>query len=302
MSAYLLVLWYPCPLVAPLPKTPIFTSYQPLSHDPLTKRNFAEKIVMDQRLFEFERLLNIMDDLRAQCPWDKEQTFDSLRHLTIEETYELSDAILEKDLPEIRKELGDLMLHLVFYSKLGEEAGSFGIADVLKGINEKLINRHPHIYGDVKVKNATDVKDNWEKIKLLEGRESVLEGVPMSLPAMVKAYRIQDKARGIGFDWDNATQVWEKVEEEIAELKHELENGAETIKTESEFGDLLFALINYARFIDVNPETALERTNRKFISRFKHLEKAVNADGKLLHDMTLAEMDVYWEKAKEMEK
>ncbi len=256
---------------------------------------------MDQRLIEFERLLNIMDELRAKCPWDKEQTFDSLRHLTIEETYELSDAILEKDLPEVRKELGDLMLHLVFYSKLGEEAGSFGIADVLRGINEKLINRHPHIYGDVKVNSATDVKDNWEKIKLLEGRESVLEGVPMSLPAMVKAYRIQDKARGIGFDWDNATQVWEKVEEEIAELKHELDNGAETIKTESEFGDLLFALINYARFIDVNPETALERTNRKFIRRFKHIEKAVNADGKVLHEMTLAEMDVYWEQAKEME-
>jgi XTP/dITP diphosphohydrolase len=253
---------------------------------------------MDQRLIEFERLLKIMDDLRAQCPWDKEQTFDSLRHLTIEETYELSDAILEKNLSEIRKELGDLMLHLVFYAKLGEESGSFGIADVLKGINEKLINRHPHIYGDVKVNNATDVKDNWEKIKLKEGRESVLEGVPMSLPAMVKAYRIQDKARGIGFDWDNVSQVWEKVEEEIAELKHELDNGADTLKTESEFGDLLFALVNYARFIDVNPETALERTNRKFISRFKYLEKAVNADGKVLHDMTLAEMDVYWEKAK----
>ena len=256
---------------------------------------------MDPRLIEFERLLKIMDDLRAQCPWDKEQTFDSLRHLTIEETYELSDAILEKDLEEIRKELGDLMLHLVFYAKLGEEAGSFGIADVLKGINEKLINRHPHIYGDVKVNNATDVKDNWEKIKLTEGRESVLEGVPMSLPAMVKAYRIQDKAHGIGFDWDNVSQVWEKVEEEIAELKYELDNGADKIKTESEFGDLLFALINYARFIDVNPETALERTNRKFISRFKFLEKAVNADGKKLHEMNLAEMDVYWEKAKKAE-
>jgi XTP/dITP diphosphohydrolase len=253
---------------------------------------------MDQRLTEFERLLTIMDTLRAQCPWDKEQTFDSLRHLTIEETYELSDAILKKDLTEIRKELGDLMLHLVFYSKLGEEAGSFGITDVLKGINEKLINRHPHIYGDVKVSSATDVKDNWEKIKLTEGRDSVLEGVPMSLPAMIKAYRIQDKVRGIGFDWDNATQVWEKVEEEIAELKHELQNGADKLKTELEFGDLMFALVNYARFIDVNPETALERTNRKFISRFKHLESAVNADGKKLHDMTLAEMDVYWEKAK----
>ena len=256
---------------------------------------------MDQRLVEFERLLKIMDDLRAQCPWDKEQTFDSLRHLTIEETYELSDAILEKDLEEIRKELGDLMLHLVFYAKLGEESGSFGIADVLKGINEKLINRHPHIYGDVKVNNATDVKDNWEKIKLTEGRESVLEGVPMSLPAMVKAYRIQDKARGIGFDWDNVGQVWEKVEEEIAELKYELEHGADKIKTESEFGDLLFALINYARFIDINPETALERTNRKFISRFKFLEKAVNADGKKLHEMNLSEMDVYWEMAKKSE-
>jgi XTP/dITP diphosphohydrolase len=258
-------------------------------------------LTMDQRLAEFERLLKIMDELRAQCPWDKEQTFDSLRHLTIEETYELSDAILEKNLDEIRKELGDLMLHLVFYAKLGEESGSFGIADVLKGINEKLISRHPHIYGDVKVANATDVKDNWEKIKLTEGRKSVLEGVPMSLPAMVKAYRIQDKVRGVGFDWDNVSQVWDKVEEEIAELKHELSNGADKERTEDEFGDLLFALINYARFIDVNPETALERTNRRFISRFKHLEKAVKSDGKDLHDMTLAEMDVYWEKAKEAE-
>jgi XTP/dITP diphosphohydrolase len=256
---------------------------------------------MDQRLIEFERLLKIMDELRAQCPWDKEQTFDSLRHLTIEETYELSDAILEKNLDEIRKELGDMMLHLVFYAKLGEESGSFGMADVLRGINEKLIHRHPHIYGDVKVATATDVKDNWEKIKLTEGRESVLEGVPMSLPAMVKAYRIQDKVRGVGFDWDNVEQVWEKVEEEIAELKHELQNGADVLKTEMEFGDLMFALVNYARFIDVNPETALERTNRKFISRFKHLEKAVNADGKSLHDMNLVEMDVYWEKAKEVE-
>jgi len=253
---------------------------------------------MDQRLIEFERLLKIMDELRAKCPWDKEQTFDSLRHLTIEEMYELSDAILEKNPDEIRKELGDLMLHIVFYTKLGEEAGSFGMADVLKGINEKLISRHPHIYGDAKVANATDVKDNWEKIKLTEGRTSVLEGVPMSLPAMVKAYRIQDKVRGVGFDWDNVSQVWDKVEEEIAELKHELANGADTLRTESEFGDVLFALVNYARFIDVNPETALERTNRRFISRFKHLEKAVNAEGKNLHDMTLSEMDVYWEKAK----
>ena len=253
---------------------------------------------MDQRMIEFERLLKIMDELRAKCPWDKEQTFDSLRHLTIEEMYELSDAILEKDLEEIRKELGDLMLHIVFYAKLGEETGSFGMADVLKGINEKLIRRHPHIYGEVNVNSATDVKDNWEKIKLTEGRESVLEGVPMSLPAMVKAYRIQDKVRGVGFDWDNITQVWDKVEEEIAELKYELANGADPLRTESEFGDILFALVNYARFINVNPETALERTNRRFISRFKHLEKDVKAEGKSLHDMTLAEMDVYWEKAK----
>jgi len=253
---------------------------------------------MDSRLKEFERLLNIMDELREKCPWDKEQTFDSLRHLTIEETYELSDAILEKDLTEIRKELGDLMLHMVFYAKLGEETGSFGIEDVLKGINEKLINRHPHIFGDVKVQNATDVKDNWEKIKLKEGRESVLEGVPMSLPAVVKAYRIQDKARGIGFDWDNAAQVWEKVEEETAELKFELENGADPEKTEAEFGDLLFALINYSRFIDVNPETALERTNRKFIARFKHLEKAIKADGKDMHKMNLEQLDEYWNLAK----
>ena len=256
---------------------------------------------MDQRLIEFERLLTIMDELRAKCPWDKEQTFDSLRHLTIEEMYELSDAILEKDLDEIRKELGDLMLHIVFYAKLGEENGSFGMADVLKGINEKLIRRHPHIYGDVNVNSATDVKDNWEKIKLTEGRESVLEGVPMSLPAMVKAYRIQDKVRGVGFDWDNVSQVWDKVEEEIAELKYELANGADSLRTESEYGDLMFALVNYARFIDVNPETALERTNRKFISRFKFLEKAVNADGKKLHEMNLAEMDVYWEMAKKSE-
>ncbi len=253
---------------------------------------------MDPRLKEFERLLNIMDELRAKCPWDKEQTFDSLRHLTIEETYELSDAILDKNLPEIGKELGDLMLHIVFYAKLGEEAGEFDIQKILHGINEKLIHRHPHIFGDVKVANATDVKDNWEKIKLKEGRESVLEGVPKSLPAMIKAYRIQDKARGIGFDWDNAEQVWEKVQEETEELKYELNHGANPDKTELEFGDLLFALINYARFIDVNPETALERTNRKFISRFQYLEKAIKTDGLDMHKMNLEQLDEYWNKAK----
>ncbi|MBK7028867.1 MAG: nucleoside triphosphate pyrophosphohydrolase [Bacteroidales bacterium] len=256
---------------------------------------------MDKRINEFQRLLDIMDELRAKCPWDKEQTFESLRHLTIEETYELSDAILEKDLDEIRKELGDLMLHIVFYAKLGEESGKFDISGVLEGINEKLIRRHPHIFGDVKVENATDVKDNWERSKLEEGRTSVLEGVPMSLPAMVKAYRIQDKARGVGFDWDNVGQVWAKVEEEIGELKYELANENTPERREDEFGDLLFALINYSRFIDVNPETALERTNRKFIRRFKYLEIEAAKMGKKLHDMTLSEMDEIWNKAKELE-
>lgn len=256
---------------------------------------------MDKRIAEFRRLLDIMDELRAKCPWDKEQTFESLRHLTIEETYELSDAIIEKDLDEIRKELGDLMLHIVFYAKLGEESGTFNIASVLEGINEKLIRRHPHIFGDVKVENANDVKDNWERIKLQEGRKSVLEGVPMSLPAMVKAYRIQDKARGVGFDWDNVGQVWAKVEEEIGELKYELANENTPGKREDEFGDLLFALINYSRFIDVNPETALERTNRKFIRRFKYLEEEAAKEGRQLHDMTLPEMDEIWNKAKSLE-
>jgi len=239
-----------------------------------------------------------MDELRAKCPWDKEQTFESLRHLTIEETYELSDAILEKDLDEIRKELGDLMLHIVFYAKLGEESGRFDIGKVLEGINEKLIRRHPHIFGDVQVENASEVKDNWERIKLAEGRASVLEGVPMSLPAMVKAYRIQDKARGVGFDWEHVGQVWAKVEEEICELKYEVAHGTTPEKREDEFGDLLFALINYSRFIEVNPETALERTNRKFIRRFRYIEEEAAKKGKKLHEMSLAEMDELWEKAK----
>ena len=239
-----------------------------------------------------------MNELREKCPWDKKQTIHTLRQQTIEETYELADAITDKDWNGIKEELGDLLLHIIFNSKIAQEQNQFSLQEVIDAICEKLIKRHPHIYGEVKVTNATDVKDNWEKIKLAEGRESVLEGVPMSLPAMVKAYRIQDKVRGVGFDWDNVSQVWDKVEEEIAELKHELANGADILRTESEFGDLLFALVNYARFIDVNPETALERTNRRFINRFKHLEKAVNAEGKNLHDMTLAEMDVYWDKAK----
>ncbi len=252
---------------------------------------------MDKRLEAFEKLLNIMDELRAGCPWDKAQTIDTLRYLTIEETYELSDAILEKDMDEIKKELGDLMLHLVFYSKIASEQNAFTITDVLDSINEKLIRRHPHIYGDVVANDAETVKNNWEKIKMTEGRKSVLSGVPGSLPAMVKAYRIQEKARGVGFDWDNAMQVWEKVQEELEELKHEKIQGDHE-KIEDEFGDLLFALINYARFININPEDALERTNKKFIKRFQFIENKVNEAGKSMHDMTLQQLDEYWNEAK----
>jgi len=256
---------------------------------------------MKEKLAAFERLLTIMDELRDQCPWDKKQTLESLRYLTIEETYELSDAILEKDMDEIKKELGDLMLHLVFYAKIGSETGHFDIADVLNSISEKLIRRHPHIYGDVTVNNAEDVKNNWEKIKLQEkDRDSVLTGVPNSLPAMVKAYRMQEKVRGVGFDWNNAEQVWEKVNEEIAELQHEIAVGDDE-KKEKEFGDLLFSLVNYARFIGVNPEDALERTNKKFVQRFKYIEQQSKKHGKSLKNMTLAEMDVFWDEAKKIE-
>lgn len=254
---------------------------------------------MDEKIKEFKRLLDIMDELRAKCPWDKKQTYDSLRHLTIEETYELADAIIEKNSSNIRKELGDLMLHIVFYAKIGSEKGEFDMADVLKGINEKLIKRHPHIYCDVKAETDIQVKNNWEKIKLQEGHFSVLEGVPASLPAMVKAYRIQDKARGVGFDWEKPEQVWKKVLEELDELKKEVETGAGNEKIENELGDLFFALINYSRFIDTNPETALEKTNKKFIKRFKYLEKTAKQQGRSLHEMTLAEMDVFWNEAKE---
>lgn len=252
---------------------------------------------MEKSLEAFGKLLTIMDELRARCPWDKAQTLDTLRYLTIEETYELSDAILEKDMSEIKKELGDLMLHLVFYSKIASEENAFDISDVLTSINEKLIRRHPHIYSDVVANDAETVKNNWEKIKMAEGRTSVLSGVPGSLPAMVKAYRIQEKARGVGFDWENVAQVWEKVQEELGELEYEKINGSHE-KVEDEFGDLLFALINYARFINVNPEDALERTNRKFIKRFQYIEEKVNEAGKSMHDMTLAELDVYWNEAK----
>lgn len=250
----------------------------------------------------FQELLDIMDTLRSQCPWDKKQTFESLRYLTIEETYELSDSILEKDLDGIMKELGDLMLHIVFYSKIGEETGSFTIEDVLKSINQKLIRRHPHIYGDVEAKDAEAVKSNWEKIKLQEGRKSVLSGVPAALPAVVKAYRLQEKARGAGFDWEKPEQVLEKVIEELNEWKYELEKGISRDKIESEFGDFLFSLINYARFLDINPEDALERTNKKFIHRFQYLEEKTKENGKTMQDMTLAEMDVFWEEAKSNEK
>jgi len=253
---------------------------------------------MNEKLAAFERLLNIMDDLREKCPWDKKQTMQSLRHLTIEETYELTDAILDNDLEEVKKELGDIMLHLVFYAKIGSETNAFDITDVLNEICDKLIHRHPHIYGDTKVESEEDVKANWEKLKLKEGKKSVLEGVPKSLPAMVKAVRIQDKARGIGFDWDNKEQVWEKVEEEINEFKAEAL--AKSDKIEDEFGDVLFSLINYGRFLHLNPEDALEKTNKKFIKRFQYMEAETKKEGKILSEMSLNEMDTYWNKAKEL--
>lgn len=253
----------------------------------------------EQKLQAFSRLLDIMDDLREKCPWDKKQTLQSLRYLTIEETYELGDAILENDMQEIKKELGDILLHIVFYSKIGSETGDFDIADVANGICEKLIHRHPHIYGDVKVENEEDVKRNWENLKLKEGRKSVLEGVPSSLPAMVKANRIQEKVKAVGFDWEEPQQVWEKVQEELGELQAEVKTGNQE-KINQEFGDVLFSMINYARFLKVNPEDALEQTNKKFIKRFKYLEEKSNEIGKPLSEMTLAEMDVYWNEAKKL--
>ncbi|MFT2009197.1 nucleoside triphosphate pyrophosphohydrolase [Pontibacter sp. 13R65] len=255
-----------------------------------------------KQLQAFNRLLDIMEELREKCPWDKKQTIESLRHLTIEETYELSDAIIRNDMSEIKKEIGDIMLHMVFYSKIASEQKSFDIADVLNSLCEKLIFRHPHIYGDTVANTEEDVKKNWEQLKLKEGNKSVLGGVPSSLPALVKAMRIQEKARGAGFDWDERAQVWEKVQEELAEFETEF-NVAEQAsinqeKATGEFGDLLFSLINFARFIDVNPEEALERTNLKFIDRFQYLETEAAKDGKKLQHMTLTEMDYYWNKAK----
>ncbi len=250
---------------------------------------------MQHKLDAFARLLTIMDELREQCPWDRKQTFQTLRNLTIEETYELADAILEEDIDGIKEEIGDLMLHMVFYAKIGDEQQSFDIADALNAICDKLIKRHPHIYGDVKVKDEEEVKKNWEQLKLQEGKKSVLAGVPKSLPAMVKAYRMQEKTKQVGFEWENAGQVWDKVEEEIQEFKETLEQDLSQERREEEFGDILFSLINYARFVKIDPETALERVNIKFKKRFEYIEAHAPKD---LNDMTLAEMDLLWEAAK----
>lgn len=248
---------------------------------------------MDERLVAFERLLNIMDDLREKCPWDHKQTNESLRHLTIEETYELSDALLANNNEEIKKELGDLFLHLVFYAKIGDEKKAFNVTDVLNSVCEKLISRHPHIYGDVQVKDADEVKQNWEQLKLKEGNKSVLGGVPNSMPSLVKAMRMQDKAAQVGFDWPNKEQVWDKVEEELEEFKT-----APDAEKEGEFGDVLFSLVNYARWHNINPDDALEKTNIKFKKRFEAIEEFAKTQNKIMQDMTLAEMDEVWEKAK----
>ena len=270
----------------------------------MEKKLSAPDLKKDEKLQAFGRLLTIMDELRENCPWDKKQTIETLRHLTIEETYELSDAILEGDLNEVKKQIGDLMLHLVFYARIASEKQVFNIADVINSLCDKLIERHPHIYSDVIANDEATVKANWEKIKLKKGNKSVLEGVPKSLPALVKAIRIQDKARGVGFDWEKKEQVWQKVEEEMQEFKSEFNVEGETPlnkeKAMAEFGDLLFSLVNYARFIDIDPEEALERTNKKFIKRFQYLESESAKDGKKMGEMTLDEMDVYWEKAKQL--
>lgn len=253
---------------------------------------------MNKRLVAFQRLLDIMEDLREKCPWDKKQTFESLRHLTIEETYELADAILDQDLKELEGEIGDLFLHLVFYCKLGSEIGQFDVTSVLNRVCDKLVERHPHIYGDVIAQTEEEVKANWEKIKLKSGRKSVLEGVPKSLPSMVKAARIQEKVKGVGFDWENRDQVWEKVQEELNEFHHEVEQKSDFI--EDEFGDVLFSLINYARFIDVNPENALEKTNKKFIARFQKMEELAAQNKRTMSDLSFEEMDAYWEESKKL--
>lgn len=271
-----------------------------MPRDPLCTGFVNVDSMTDERLVAFERLLNIMDDLRAKCPWDQKQTMESLRHLTIEETYELSDAILKNDKNEIKKEIGDILLHLVFYAKIGSETNDFNITDVINALCEKMIFRHPHIYGEVKVDSAEQVTQNWEKLKQKEGNKGALSGVPNSMPSLLKALRIQDKARAVGFDWDQPEQVWEKVQEELAEFKEEVEKG-DRDKLESEFGDVLFSLINYARYLKINPEDALERTNKKFISRFNYMEEKIKAQGKSLADSSLQEMDVFWNEAKSHE-
>lgn len=253
---------------------------------------------MQEKLAAFQRLLTIMDELREQCPWDRKQTFQSLRNLTIEETYELADALLEEDLNEIKEEIGDILLHMVFYAKIADEKKAFDIADALNAVCDKLIQRHPHIYGDVEVKDEEEVKQNWEQLKLKEGKKSVLGGVPKSLPAMVKAYRMQEKTKQVGFEWENKEQVWEKVEEELGEFKEAMDSSAPQLEKELEFGDVLFSLINYARFNNIDPETALERVNRKFKRRFEYIEKH---SPKMLTEMSLEEMDALWNESKNLE-
>jgi XTP/dITP diphosphohydrolase len=256
---------------------------------------------MDERAAAFLRLLKIMDELREKCPWDKAQTIDTIRHLTIEETFELSDAILKKDLGEIKKELGDLLLHIVFYSRIASETNSFNITDVINSLCDKLIYRHPHIYGDVKAENEDQVKQNWEQLKQKEkgGNKSVLSGVPNSMPALLKAYRIQEKARAVGFDWEEPEQVFEKVKEELSEFESEVKN-KNSQNAEKEFGDILFSLINYARFVNINPEDALEQTNKKFIKRFAYMENKVKEQGKQISECRLSELDQYWNEAKKL--
>lgn len=256
---------------------------------------------MDPRAESFLKLLRIMDELREQCPWDKKQTIDSIRHLTLEETYELSDAILAQNMQDIKKELGDILLHIVFYSRIASETSAFDIKDVMDSLCEKLIFRHPHIYGDVKVNNEEDVKQNWEQLKQKEkgGNTSVLSGVPNSMPALLKAYRIQEKAKAVGFDWEEPAQVFEKVKEELQEFEQEVKAKNQSL-AEKEFGDILFSLINYARFLNINPEDALEQTNRKFIKRFGYMEEKVKASGKAIADCKLEELDIYWNEAKHL--
>jgi XTP/dITP diphosphohydrolase len=265
----------------------------------VTTKITNKRVAMLQKLEAFARLLKIMDELREQCPWDRKQTFQSLRNLTIEETYELADAILDEDLPGIKEEIGDLMLHMVFYAKIASESGAWDIADALHAVCDKLIKRHPHIYGDLVVNSEEEVKKNWEQLKLQEGKKSVLAGVPRSLPAMVKAYRMQDKTKQVGFEWENSEQVWEKVEEEMAEFRETLQQNMSQEKREEEFGDVLFSLVNYARFVGIDPETALERVNQKFKRRFEYIEARAPKD---LREMTLAEMDALWNEAKKMKK